>query len=510
LPSPPPPRAVRVGRDELGLVVFWAGALASLLPPRVENDVYWHVAIGRWILEHRAVPTRDPFSFSAPGVEWSPPEWLGEIAMTVVYDAGGLQPLWVLRYAALLLCLALVYLRARERGAGSLAILIVGIVGAPPLAIHFGPRPLIAEHLLLALLLLELDRLRRGERHRLAWTPLLFLLWANLHPSWPLGLGVLALSSVWLSLPVLTTALSRARAHRLRRPIDAVDAATARLLARSTALSALAVLVQPGGLRGALYPFEHTFVLGGLASRFIGEWTPAQFDAPSTWIVIALAAALPLWLFVFRKRPPATGTARSPGASLDLILAAIALYLSLRHTRFLPLITIFVLPPLAAALPARPPPPGARWLHATLGVIGLFLAARYLPSRTVLAEVEAETYPVAEAAFVRAHPDEVGPRLFASFETGGFVLERVPGRQVFIDSRFDLYARTGIFEEYVGMHTRDGARRAFEHHRFTAVLWSDRDARALAGVRAELERGSEWRLATESARWRLYVRQTAP
>jgi hypothetical protein len=37
-----------------------------------DPDTYWHLATGRWIVEHAAVPKTDPFSHSMPGAPWTP------------------------------------------------------------------------------------------------------------------------------------------------------------------------------------------------------------------------------------------------------------------------------------------------------------------------------------------------------------------------------------------------------------------------------------------------------
>lgn len=53
------------------LVALLAYAIV-LFTPAVLNDAdtYWHVASGDWILDHRAVPLSDPFSFTVPGRTW--------------------------------------------------------------------------------------------------------------------------------------------------------------------------------------------------------------------------------------------------------------------------------------------------------------------------------------------------------------------------------------------------------------------------------------------------------
>ena len=55
----------------------------------LDADTYWHLAAGRWMLEHGAVPTVDAFSHSMPGAPWTAFEWLSELVMVGVYRLGG-------------------------------------------------------------------------------------------------------------------------------------------------------------------------------------------------------------------------------------------------------------------------------------------------------------------------------------------------------------------------------------------------------------------------------------
>ena len=67
-------------------------ALAAVAPVR-NYDSFWHLATGRWIVEHRALPLQDPFAVASDRTEWINGEWLFE---TVAYaqndDPFGISP----------------------------------------------------------------------------------------------------------------------------------------------------------------------------------------------------------------------------------------------------------------------------------------------------------------------------------------------------------------------------------------------------------------------------------
>ena len=55
----------------------------------IDGDTNWHVAAGRWILEHGRVPGVDPFSYTYAGKPWVAHEWLSEVLMALAWLAAG-------------------------------------------------------------------------------------------------------------------------------------------------------------------------------------------------------------------------------------------------------------------------------------------------------------------------------------------------------------------------------------------------------------------------------------
>src|SRR5436309_1309711 len=54
-----------------------------------DPDTYWHIGIGRWIIEHKAIPDHDVFSYSIPGAPWIPFAWLADVVFAWLYDHFG-------------------------------------------------------------------------------------------------------------------------------------------------------------------------------------------------------------------------------------------------------------------------------------------------------------------------------------------------------------------------------------------------------------------------------------
>ena len=74
------------------MIVGLAAFVRALVQPMAllnDPDTYLHIAAGRWMATHLALPVHDPFSHSLAGARWVPHEWLAEIILSLVYSAVG-------------------------------------------------------------------------------------------------------------------------------------------------------------------------------------------------------------------------------------------------------------------------------------------------------------------------------------------------------------------------------------------------------------------------------------
>jgi hypothetical protein len=79
--------------------------LLVLLAPRLLNDpdTYWHIVVGRWIVENGAFPHTDPFSHTMAGAPWIAKEWLSQVLYAQAYALGGWGAVVLLAAAAVAL-----------------------------------------------------------------------------------------------------------------------------------------------------------------------------------------------------------------------------------------------------------------------------------------------------------------------------------------------------------------------------------------------------------------------
>ena len=62
---------------------------AGVMAPLADADLPMHLAVGRWIVEHRTVPTVEPFAWTRPGAPYYAYSWLPQTVMYLLMHAAG-------------------------------------------------------------------------------------------------------------------------------------------------------------------------------------------------------------------------------------------------------------------------------------------------------------------------------------------------------------------------------------------------------------------------------------
>ena len=294
----------------LGIVLIPA-VLGSSQTIFNDGDVSWHIATGRWILSHGAIPDFDPFSFTWAGKPWVPIEWLSEVIYAAAYNFRSYSGVAAVVTAALIALHAIVYLPARQSvKAALLAVIMMDFVLVPMML----ARP----HLLSWPLLAGWTWLMMWARDRDRAPPLaaalLMALWANLHGSFVFGLAIAAA----FGLEALISSEERSRALR-QWLLFGIGCA-------------LAVCINGNGLRGTLHPLQFTHLQ---MLPLIAEWKPSSPSVtPFFFGILAITVVLILW-----KRPRL-----HPVRWLLLAALLVAALFQVRHQAMLAIVAAMVLP----------------------------------------------------------------------------------------------------------------------------------------------------------------------
>src|ERR1700736_187690 len=334
-----------VGLCLYGLLLFAGNRLLN------DTDSYWHLVVGRWIVEHRALPHADPFSFTMTGAHWIAKEWLSQILYAGAFGIAGWSGMVILPAAAIALAFALLTRFLTDEVAPLPAI---GLVAAAftILAPHAVARP---HALALPVMVAFVGGLVRSvDRNRLPslWLLPLMVLWANLHAGFTLGLLLTAATGL--------DAIVAADAERRRQvAIGWIGFGAAALLA---------ACITPYGPESILVTFR---ILGlGPALSIIGEWRPQDFSHLAGF-ELCLLVGLGLALHFRFGLPP---------VRILILLGLLHLGLSAERNGELLglLVPLLVARPIALQYPevaaARPPAIGGARAFALTGAIGFALA----------------------------------------------------------------------------------------------------------------------------------------
>lgn len=178
----------RFGPLHLFLLVPWIGVAVAARGPLRDNSFLWHVRAGELQLDAGRVLTTDPFSFTRLGEPWRTQSWLADLMYRQLELWVGLDfvPWLIVLVGAATLIVVTV---SAWKKTGSLAAPAVALILTGWLGVGFlSPRPVLFSYLLTAALMLALS----SKRSRWA-IPLLMWVWAALHGSFVVGLGLIVL-----------------------------------------------------------------------------------------------------------------------------------------------------------------------------------------------------------------------------------------------------------------------------------------------------------------------------
>ena len=383
-------------------------ALILFLPQILnDGDTLWQITTGNWILDHRAIPHTDPFSFTAGDRRWFAHEWLAEVLLALAHRAGGMAGVMVLAAAATGLTggLLLRHLRRFLPAIYAVLFLILALGNAAP-SMLARPHLLAWPCLELWVACLVIAR-ARGTAPSL-WLLPVMAVWVNLHGSFMLGL--------LLPAAFLIEAMLDAGAD-FRRPL--------RPWLIFIAASWVVALLNPDFLAGVLFPIG---MIGMKSLAWIGEWQPTDFGQLQP-LELLILGGLALGL---------SGTLKLPPIRLLLLLGLV--HGALRHARneqLIGIVGVLILAEPVGRQLARPVAEalGVAWRRLAVGGVVLALAA--LTARLTL-PLDRERTGDSFAAVLDRVPTALRARpVLNDYGHGGHLIFH--GVRPFIDSRADLY-----------------------------------------------------------------------
>lgn len=444
-PGPPTMAALfSLGAAFVGLV---AG-----IQPISDNSFITHVRNGELILDS-GIPHEDVYSYTAAGTKWVAQSWLAEVVFALVDRLAGGFGLRVLTAAATVALFVGLFRLVLRLAVDRVRALLVTAAVAPPILIITSPRPLLYGLLCFLLLtwVVEVPDSWVGRRALLVIPPLIWV-WANVHGSWTLGVGYVAL-------------------HALGRCFDGEPllAGRSRTLLAATGMGIVVSVVNPYFVDLLLFPVE---LLGrGEVLASVAEWRP-----PSLHRANGMAFGVTLVALV-------VSLGRTRATWRDLLVSVVFLLLGLWAIRNIAVAAIVAAPVIARAWRSDVPRPEAGQDRVAALVAGMLSLAGVF---VVIGAARGDDYDLdhySVAAFDHlAERGDLGANILHSDADGGYLIWRWwPQQRVFMDDRFDMYP-VALQEDYARLLNLDeGWQEVLDKYGVEIVVWRT-DGRLVRGL----------------------------
>lgn len=391
----------------------------------IDNDIWWHLKVGDWIVEHMAVPHTGILSRTAASRPWVAYSWGYEVLMSFAYKWGGLMGIALYGTLLTIAVAYAIYWMLRNLSGRFWISLVLAALTSWSFLFNGMPRPVFFSMVLFCVTLyLILDGNRTGRLDRFYWLPLIFFFWANLHIQFIYGLFLVALF-------VGTTLVQHLAAQfGIKQDLLLPSKLPALPLIGLFAACVIATLIGPNFYHPYTAVYEYS--KAKFAYKVIIELQPLSFRGSSHYVELLLTA------FGFF----AVGWRRK----IDLFklsmltICSVVAYRTMRDAWFISI-------PAAACiadvgLPEDEFEKGASWVE-NLGIAAAVAVLLVLVSRGTdfttrdLDRAISSSYPVNAVNFLRRNP-QPGP-LYNNLGWGGFLMWYMPGYPVAIDGRNDLY-----------------------------------------------------------------------
>jgi hypothetical protein len=428
----------------LVIAIAFLGIVFMASRPMIDNDTWWHLRTGQWILDHHALPEADTFSYTRSGSAWYYPAWLSEVLMVEVFSIAGLPGLNLLFTGLILLTILVIFLTMRGDPYLRAAVLVLA-AGASE--IYWSDRPQVFTFLFSACFFYILREFLQGRKNNLWILPILMAFWVNIHPGFAVGFIFLLLAVAGEGVRFLTS-------RGLRTP----EQSRKFFWICGAGLACFLVCgINPAGWKIIAYPFQTVSI--NFLQNHIMEWQSPNFHYWNAQLFLVL---LLLTWTVIAFSPKAFGVS-------DFFFLAVVSYmgfLAWRNTNLLSIVAPAMIleygqPILELRFPGWSP---IQKVSRTQGIVNsaVLAAATVAIAISVVrnnsaASMEAAVrrqIPVDAVAFLSKNPG--WGRIINDYNWGSYLLWNLPSYPVFVDGRTDLYGDDILNQFLTAINARAG------------------------------------------------------
>ncbi len=391
----------------------------------LDLDIWWHLKVGDWIIEHHAFPHTGILSRTAANRPWSAYSWGYEVLLSRAYAWFGLVGVGIFGTLLTVAVAYAVYWMVRRISGRFWVASVLATVSCSAFLFSLMPRPVFISMILFAVTLtLLLESHRTGRVPLLYWLPLVFFVWANCHIQFIYGLFVVALFAGVHVLQHLAAQIGVGPEFALPSKLPAGKV----LLV----LSACGLATCVGPYTYHLYPVVFAYAGSKFPYVFIREFRALTFRAFSHYVELLLGGAA---FFVLGRQR------RVDLFKLSLLtVATIVAFRTMRDSWFLCITAAALIADSWSQDAEREPDetfPEKAGLAAVLAVLIYLIALNTGFTTRGLDAAMSDVFPIKAVNFLRQNP-QPGP-LYNTFDWGGFLTWYMPDYPVAIDGRTDLY-----------------------------------------------------------------------
>jgi len=404
-----------------------AGVCCHLKWGVLDPDVWWHLQVGNWIVQHHSVPHTGIFSRSAADRRWLSYSWGYEVLVSRVYAWSGLVGLGLFAVVLTLAVAYTVYWMVRRLSGNFWLACVVGAATCYAFLFNITPRSVFLSMMFFAIVLtLILEAERTGRVQLLYYLPLIFALWANVHIQFIYGLFLVG----------LLTGISL-----LQRLGEFVGITPNFLLPPGLPLGKLLAVFAACLLATGIGPYSfglYAVIYQYLGAKFpyhvIREFYAIDFRSSSHYVQLLLTAA---GFYV-------VGSQRKvdPFKLALLTVASVVGFRSMRDSWFICISAAACVADRSERGETSERYVGEMRSETAAVAVAVVLSLLLLVPNTNFTEqglrkAMAGYYPVNAVNFLRHNPQR-GP-LYNTLDWGGFLIWSMPDYPVVIDGRYDLY-----------------------------------------------------------------------
>lgn len=423
----------------------------------LDPDFGWRLTNGRMILT-KGFPRIDPYSYTMQSYPYVDGGWAVDVLFALAMPTIGKFGLSVFFSLAALCSLLIasknqitVRIKKLKNKDDSVLEAMLLVVSSAAILPFMGVRVQILSWLMFSLLLFFLSDKILWKKYRI-FTPLFFVIWVNLHGSFPVGFAALALFVV---------------VEIFQKNKDAFYDLVI------LGLSGLAVLVNPYGV--GMYREAITTFFSGQLHFNIQEWLPSVFYVNFAYII-----SLSLFMVFYLRYKKVLRTQ-------ETFLVFMLLFMSISSVRHIPLWIIVFIPTttlFVKHLKAEVERKDASFLRYRKSLAYAFLGIGVISASQWFLGINNSflmnsTYFYPKDALVFLNSNEPKGNLFSSYGWGGYIVWNYPQKKVFIDGRMAIWKQKkapqgqskNSFEDYINIVSgTESYQTYFDQYEITAVM----------------------------------------